>query len=160
MNLRKSNINFPLLIVSLLIVYLIAFIGGIFTSGNTSSEWYLSIRPDITPPNWVFPIAWNILYACIAISFYFSFLSSKNKKTKTNLITIFGINLFLNLLWSFLFFSMKNPFLAFINILILFISIIFMLNITKKLNKVSFYLLIPYLLWISFASLLNLIIIL
>jgi translocator protein len=148
----KKKINWKVLIASLLIVFGTALIGSIFTSQNTSSEWYQSIKPAITPPNYVFPIVWNILFFLIAISLYLSWTNTKNKKP---IIIVFGINLILNALWSYLYFGIQRPDLAFIELIVLWLSITAMIYTTYKINKISSYLLIPYLLWVSFAGILN-----
>lgn len=150
----KRGLDWKLLVKCIVIVYAIAYIGGIFTSSNTDSEWYSEIRPEITPPNWVFPIVWNILFFTIAISLYLSWKKS-NKKQKNTLAWVFGINLVLNALWSVFYFGLKNPSLAFIELLFLLVSIASMIYFTNKINKLSSYLLVPYFLWVSFAGVLN-----
>ena len=152
--MKKRGINWKILISSLLIVYAVAFIGSIFTSQNTDSEWYQSIKPDITPPNWVFPIVWNILFFLIALSLYFAWINAKNPQKK-KIALVFGINFILNILWSVFYFGMQNPLIAFIEIIFVLISILSMIFTTYKINKTSSYLLIPYLLWVGFASVLN-----
>lgn len=150
----KPKKNWKILLVSLIVVYLVAFVGSIFTSQNTDSEWYNSIRPSITPPNWIFPIVWNVLFFLIALSLYFAwFYSNKNQKTK--IIMVFGINFILNILWSLFYFGMKNPLLAFFDLILLEFSILGMIYVTSKINKKSSYLLVPYFLWVSFAGVLN-----
>jgi tryptophan-rich sensory protein len=146
------RIQWKKLILSLIIVYATAIIGSLFTSGNTSGEWYNSIRPSITPPNWIFPIVWNILFLLIAISLYLAW--AKNKENK-KIAIVFGINFLLNILWSYLYFTLKNPLLALIEIIILETSIIAMILVTYKIDKKAAYLLIPYLLWVGFATILN-----
>ena len=142
-NKMKKKINLKILILCLAIVYLIAFLGSIFTSGNTNSEWYQSVKPTITPPNWVFPIVWNILFFLIALSLYFAWINSK-KKDKIKIVIVFGVNLFLNVLWSFLFFFLKNPKFAFADLILLELSIISMILVTYKLERKSSWLLVPY----------------
>lgn len=149
------KINWRLLILCFAITYSVAFIGSLFTIQGVNSEWYQSIRPSITPPNWVFPIVWNILFFLIAISLYFLMISSKNKQMKTKVYIFFGINFLLNILWSVFYFSMKNPALAFIELIILWGSIISMIFISFKVSRKSSWLLVPYLLWVSFAGILN-----
>ncbi len=144
-----------ILIISLLIVYSTAVIGSLFTSNQVNSEWYQEIRPSITPPNYVFPIVWNILYLLISISIALSYYYSKNKKDKIKISFLFGVNLLLNILWSYSYFQLHNVKLAFFIILLILASIILLLYKTHKINKLSSYLLIPYLLWILFATLLN-----
>lgn len=150
----KKRIDWKVLISSLIIVYAIAFIGSLFTSPSVDSSWYESVRPSITPPNWIFPVVWNILFFLIAISLYLAWISS-SKKNKRKVIIVFGINFILNILWSMLYFGLRNPGLAFFEIILLWISILLMIKTTFKINKRSSYLLVPYLLWVSFAGILN-----
>jgi len=150
----KKKINWKVLISCLIIVYAVAFIGSIFTSGAVKSPWYESVRPAITPPNLVFPVVWTILFFLIALSMYLSLINS-NKKQKSSIILIYGINFLLNILWSFLYFGIKNPLIAFFEIFALLISIIAMIKISSKISKKAGYLLIPYLLWVCFAIILN-----
>jgi len=147
--------NWKPLLVSLIVVYATAFIGGIFTSGAVDSPWYQTIRTSITPPNWVFPIVWNILFFLIALSIYFLWTTAKNKSPKKSITLLFGMNLVLNAFWSYLFFGLQNPRAAFIEIIVLWISIISLLILSYRVNKKSFYLLLPYFLWVSFACILN-----
>jgi len=152
--LTKKRDNIAFLIWSFIIVALVAFLGSIFTSSNVNSDWYSSIKPSITPPNFLFPIIWNILFFLIAISLYLSWVySTKNEKRKV--ILAYGINFFLNILWSFLFFGLKQIILAFIEIILLFLSVLILIFVSYKIKRKSSYLLIPYLLWILFASILN-----
>jgi len=151
----KSKINFKVLITSLITVYLIGFIGGQFTSMATASQWYLSIKPSITPPDFVFPIVWNILFLLIAISLYLVWTKAKDKREKQEISLAFGINLALNLLWSIFYFGMRSPFLALIELIFLIGSIKIMMKVTAKIYKPAYYLLLPYLLWVIFAAVLN-----
>jgi len=142
-------------VYSILIVYIVAIIGGGFTSKSTNSEWYQSIRPSITPPNYVFSIVWNILFILIACSMYFSWINAKNIKIKKNIAFLFGINFVLNILWSVFYFGMRNPFLAFFGLIFLWASILFLIIGLYKISKKASYLLMPYILWVSFAGILN-----
>ena len=74
---KSRKFNWKVLVICLAIVYLVAFIGSLFTTQETDSEWFNSIKPSITPPNWVFPIAWNILFLLLALSMYFAWVSGK-----------------------------------------------------------------------------------
>ncbi len=156
----RRKFNWKVFIACILIVYAVAFIGSIFTSQNTSSAWYNSIKPSITPPNFVFPIVWNILFFLIACSLYFAWTAKfKNKTERKNsrrdVAVIFGINFFLNIAWSFLFFFLQLPGVAFFEIIILWASILSMMWITFYIRKISAYLLIPYAAWVAFAGVLN-----
>lgn len=148
------KLNYKLLVISFIIVILTAGIGSIFTSSGTDTEWYESIRPEITPPNYVFPIAWNIIFFLIAISIYTSFSNAKQNQ-KPTLIALFATNLILNILWSLFYFKMQNPFLAFIDIILIWMTILALIIYNYKISKTSSYTLVPYFLWVSFASVLN-----
>jgi tryptophan-rich sensory protein len=142
------------LIVSFLIIILMAYAGSFFTNLGTSSDWYQQIKPDITPPNFVFPIVWTILFVLIAISLYLTWTGSE-EEDKIRVAWIFGFNFALNILWSALFFGLRNPVFAFIEIIVLWISIWMMFFISWKINKIASWLLVPYLVWIAFASVLT-----
>ena len=142
--------NHKKLILSLIIVFGIGLLGGLF---NSSSEWYDSVKPSITPPSFVFPIVWNILFLLIALSLYFVWINKK--KDKKLFYYGFGINLFFNFLWSLLFFGLQKPGLAFVDLILIWFSIWIMIFASWKIDKKSSWLLVPYLLWVSFAGVLN-----
>jgi benzodiazapine receptor len=152
--MKNLKINWKIFILCLVIVYSVAYFGSMFTSQNTNSEWYSSIRPSITPPNWVFPIVWNILFFLISISLYLAWINS-NKKNKKKVVVFYFINFVLNIFWSYLYFGIKRPDLAFIEIIFLEISIGFLIYNNYKINKKSSWLLVPYFLWVGFAGILN-----
>ncbi len=152
---EQKSIEWKKLFFSFFIIFFTAFIGSLFTSENTDSSWYNSIKSEITPPNWIFPIVWNILFFFIAFSLYFSWIKLKNSKIKNRLFLLFGINLFLNALWSLLFFKLQNPLIAFFELIFLVLSTLSLMIFIKKIDKKSYYLLIPYLIWLIFARILN-----
>ena len=125
-------------------------IGSIFTI-NSVNTWYLTLnKPFFNPPGFIFGPVWTILYLLMGISLYLVW-----EKKKTNLKWIW-IQLVLNTTWSIIFFGLKNPALAFIIVLLLWFSIYQTISSFKKINKASAQLLYPYLAWVSFASVLNL----
>ncbi len=149
-----NKINWKALSVSIIAVLLTALIGGIFTSQGVASDWYQYIKPDITPPNYIFPIAWNIIFIMIAFSLYLAWTSA-SKTQKKSVALVFGFNLFLNALWSFFYFGLMNPLAAFVELISLWVSILLIILVVKKFSRASAYLLIPYLLWVAFAGVLN-----
>jgi len=153
--LQKPKTNWKILVYCLIAVYATAFIGSIFTSNAVKSDWYESIKPSITPPGYVFPIVWNILFFLIALSFYFAIINSKDSKDKRKITGVFVTNFLLNILWSVLYFGIRNPLASFIEIIFLIASIALMILVTCKISKKSAYLLVPYLIWVCFASILN-----
>jgi len=152
--IKKDNkkLNWFVFISCLVVVFIVAAIGSMFTD---TGAWYESIKPSISPPNYVFPIVWTILFYFIAVSLYYSWLALNKKKV----MIYYGINFILNILWSYLFFTMKNPSFAFIDIIVLWFSIMFLIVFSWKKSETASYLLIPYLLWVSFATILNYLII-
>lgn len=146
------GINYFKLIVSIVLCQMAGVIGSFFTISSVSS-WYFELnKPSFNPPSWVFGPVWVTLYFLMGISLYLVW----NKSAKKTLaITIFGIQLFLNSLWPVLFFGLRNPFFALIEIILLWISILLSIIYFKKISKTAAYLLIPYLLWVSFAGILN-----
>lgn len=123
------------------------FIGGIIFRNN--QIFYKSLnKPIFAPPGWLFAIIWPILYILIAISIYK--VSNKNKDYLKALI----INYFSNQIFSFFFFTIKSPFIAMIDTIIVLISSLYLYLESKKDNKLSANLLIPYILWNIFASIL------
>ena len=149
--IEKKKINWKVLAVSFLAVIIVSLIGS--STMNISEEsWYKQVRPSITPPDIVFPIVWTTLYILIALSIYFVWTSSKTKYQKKMILIVFGINLIANALWTWLFFGLQNTTAGLIDIGIIWLTCILMLMLSYKIDKRAFYMLIPYFLWISFAS--------
>lgn len=151
----KFKVKWGILIVCLIISFGTAFLGSIFTGSETNGDWYNSVKSDITPPNYVFPIVWNILFLLIAFSLYFAWVSAKDKKDKIRVGFLFGLNLVANVFWSYLYFGMHNPLLAFYDLIIIWFSILNAMYLLWDINRKSSWLLLPYLLWVSFAGVLN-----
>jgi len=145
------------MIVSVLIPLVIGLFGSFFTSGAIPT-WYAGLnKPFFNPPNWIFAPVWTLLYILIGISIYLIWTGRENKGkvSKKTVLIVFGIQLFLNLLWSVLFFGNHLISLAFADIILLWISILVNIYFCWKISKKSAWLLLPYLLWVSFASVLN-----
>ncbi|MFP4403398.1 MAG: TspO/MBR family protein [Nanoarchaeota archaeon] len=148
-------INIIKLIISIIICQLAGVIGSIFTV-NTIATWYETLnKPFFNPPGFIFGPVWIILYFLIGISLYSVWSKKINTKTKKLAIIIFFIQLILNAMWSIIFFGLKSPFFAFIEIIFLWIFIFLTMFYFNKISKIATYLLIPYLLWVSFALILN-----
>ena len=143
------------LIISLVITLVAGFIGSFATSQSVKT-WYLEInRPPITPPNWIFAPVWTALFILMGISFYLVWQKGIDYPGVKVAIIIFIIQLVLNVLWSFSFFALRSPKIGFVNILILWIMILITIIRFIKIAPVAGYLMIPYILWVSFASILN-----
>jgi len=144
--------NVEKLIISVLICLLAGFIGSIFTTPAITT-WYAALqRPSFAPPNWVFFPVWTSLFIMMGISL---FLVWQKKEKKVNALYIFAAQLVLNVLWSVVFFGLRSPLLGLIEIIILWIAILATILSFMKISRTAGYLLIPYILWVSFAAILN-----
>jgi tryptophan-rich sensory protein len=142
------------LVISIIICQLAGMIGSVFTMPAIPG-WYANLnKPSFSPPNWLFGPVWILLYTLMGISLYLVWNQKGSVGTKTALI-FFAVQLGLNTLWSLIFFGLRLPLAAFLEILVLWLFILLTILKFFPISKVAAYLLIPYLLWVSFASLLN-----
>jgi benzodiazapine receptor len=147
-------------ITKILTVVVTCLVVGYFSGMVTRSAiitWYPTlVKPSFNPPNWVFAPVWSTLYIMIGIAagLVWDRIESNTTLVKKALV-VFAIQLALNALWSYLFFGLKNPMLALLEIVILWLMIYETYVQFGKINKIAGYLFIPYLLWVSFAMVLN-----
>jgi tryptophan-rich sensory protein len=142
-----------------LIVWIAVCVGGgalvgVLTNGGDSA-WYRSLnKPTWNPPSWVFAPVWTMLYLLMAIAVW---LVSRyyDVHRRSRAVTIFVVQLVLNFLWSFLFFSLHSPTLALVDILALWLAILVTMREFSRVDARAAWLLAPYVLWVSFASILN-----
>ncbi len=147
-------IKIPQLILSIGLCLGAGVLGSFFTVSSIPT-WYATLnKPVFSPPNWVFGPAWTILYILMGISLYLVWTS--RFKLKQNAFNLFFVQLGLNVLWSIFFFGMKNPILALVDIVALWLAIFLTIKSFYRINRSAGNLLIPYLLWVSFAAVLNL----
>jgi tryptophan-rich sensory protein len=153
---KGEGMNIPKLIVSIVICQLVGIIGSIFTRPAIPT-WYVSlIKPSFTPPDWVFGPVWIILYFLMGIAASLVWQKGLEQKQVWHALILFGVQLVLNALWSFAFFGMRSPLAGLIVISILAVTIIFTIQSFLRASKAAGILLIPYFLWVAFASGLNL----
>lgn len=170
--------NFVKLFISIIVCELAGVAGSIFTSSEIAG-WYKGIRkPDFNPPGWIFGPAWTLLFVLMGISLYLVWVNkweirnkiSVDKKeiwnplskrffsgdwAKANIILIFATQLILNIIWSVIFFGMHRPDLAFFEVIMLWVAITFTIINFYRVSKKAAYLLLPYIVWVSFAAILN-----
>jgi benzodiazapine receptor len=152
---RSKLSEILLLFSSIIICQLAGIIGSLFTTPSIPS-WYAGInKPSFNPPNWVFAPVWTTLFLLMGISLYLVLRTGFNDKNVKIALAVFIFQLVLNSLWSFLFFGLHSPFLAFIEIIFLWIAILASIILFFRISWVAGILLIPYILWVSFASVLN-----
>ncbi|MCX6718464.1 MAG: tryptophan-rich sensory protein [Candidatus Staskawiczbacteria bacterium] len=165
-------------LVSIIICELAGAVGAGFTTPEINN-WYQSLnKPGFNPPNWIFGPVWTVIFVLMGISLYLVWserflvnnkinfkgrkpwnkLSQKflsGKWQKANIIIIFAVQLVLNILWSVIFFGMHSPGVAFFELLMLWVAIIYTIINFYRVSKTAAYLLLPYILWVSFAGILN-----
>ncbi len=142
-------------IISIIICQSAGIFGSLFTF-DSISDWYVTLeKPAFAPPNWIFGPVWITLYFLMGLSLYIVWKDELKSKTRNAFFVVFGIQLILNALWSFLFFGLRSPFLGLLDIILLDIMVIVTIIYTKSISKLTMILLIPYLIWIVFASFLN-----
>lgn len=129
-------------------------IGALFTTPKIPG-WYTTLeKPFFSPPNWVFGPVWTILFALLGIALYIVWEAHGHPRRKIALL-LFGVQFGLNILWSLFFFGLESPLLGFIDIVLLLILIVWMMVEFKKISSSAGRLLIPYILWVGFATILN-----
>lgn len=143
------------LIASIIICQLAGFIGSLFTTPAIPTWYKTLIKPSFSPPNSIFSPVWIALFLLMGISLFLVWQKNqKDKKVKIALL-FFTVQLVLNILWSVIFFGLKSPLLAFIEIIILWFAILLTILKFLKVSKPAGALLLPYILWVSFAAFLN-----
>ena len=143
------------LIISVALCQAAGIIGSLFTTPAISS-WYASLRkPAFAPPNWVFAPVWTTLYFLMGISLFIVWNIGLEKNSVRKSIVVFGIQLLLNVFWSYLFFGLKSPLLGLVEIVVMWLMILLTILVFFRISKKAAVLLIPYLMWVSVASYLN-----
>ena len=146
--------RYKLLVTSLALPLFVGILGSVVTI-NSISTWYQGlVKPSFSPPNYLFAPIWTTLYILMGLSLY-RVLKTKSSKKKSA-VQILLIQLFLNFLWSLVFFGFHQIFLGFLVIIVLWLSIFQNIRVFLKISKPAGYLLAPYILWISIAAILNL----
>ena len=147
--LKNKLLSFVLFFI---ITFSASFIGGLVTF-TFKEPWYSELtKSNFNPPDWIFAPVWTTLYLMMTLAIWF-FWHSKNREMNT--IYIYFIHIVFNTTWSVVFFGFHNIFFALLNLIILILLIVILILRFRRVNKVSSYLMIPYLLWSSFALFLN-----
>jgi tryptophan-rich sensory protein len=146
MDLRFLIIFIPLIL---------GFLSSISMIKNDWKPWYNKLnKPSWNPPSWLFAPVWSVLYLLMGVSSYLILISNK-KQEKILALLLFYIQLFLNIIWSPIFFGLKQPKQAFIVIVILWFLILLTIVLFMRISVIAGLLLVPYLLWVSYATTLN-----
>ena len=135
----------------LLVTFTAPGIGGFVTS-SFKEPWYSEIiLPTFNPPSWVFGPVWTTLYILMSVALWIAWNNSSEKKV----LQVYSVHLFFNAIWSVIFFGFHQVLIALIDLIIILAFIIWLMKIYYQINKISFVLMIPYLLWSSYALILN-----
>lgn len=145
----------PRFLVAVVPVVAVAVSASLITQLNIPT-WYAGLqKPGFTPPNWAFPIAWTLLYAMMAYAFWRILALSENRPGRSTAIVAFFTQLVLNGLWSFAFFGGQSPIAGLVVIVALIVAIIATIRAFWRLDRTAGLLLVPYIAWVSYATLLN-----
>lgn len=151
MTVRRSIV----LLACIGIAELAGIIGAVFTTPAIPG-WYAALaKPELAPPNWIFAPVWTTLFALMGIALFLIVRKREEGITVTTALAIFALQLVLNTLWSIIFFGLESPGGAFIELVILWLAILWTIILFAKLSKPAAWLLAPYLLWVTFAGYLN-----
>ena len=151
---KRIKKTWGFLLLSILVAHAAGIIGSVATSSSLST-WYQTLAlPSWNPPNWLFGPVWLTLYTLMGIAAYMIWLEKKSSKRDEALV-LYGSQLVLNTIWSLLFFGAQNPGLAFGEIIILLGLIILTTRSFFRLNRTAGWLMVPYIAWVSFATILN-----
>lgn len=143
-------------IYSLALTLAVGGLSALLTAGNMNIYEKVTM-PPLSPPSWLFPVVWTILYILMAVSFARVYIKRKNSpRMRRNAVGIYALNLFFNFLWSILFFNCGAYLFSFIWLLALWIIILIMFLNFYRTDKTAGFLLLPYILWVTFAGYLNL----
>jgi benzodiazapine receptor len=150
-----KGINIPVLIGFILGCELAGIIGSVFTVRSVQT-WYTTLqKPSFNPPSWLFGPVWTVLYLLMGIAAYLVWTRGWSASGVKTALAVFVVQLILNSIWSILFFGMRLPRWAFVEILFLWAAIAVTIFMFSKLSQAAALLLVPYILWVSFASVLN-----
>ena len=128
-------------------------VSALLTSGNMQMFEDIN-KPPLSPPGWVFPVVWTILYISMGVALYIVVVA-KDKKNNLPAYISFGVQLFFNFFWSIIFFNTRAYLFAFVWLVLLWVAIIVNIYFFYKINKTAGKILIPYLIWVTFAGYLN-----
>ncbi len=143
------------LLISLAVTYAVAYAGSAYSRPEINT-WYAELRkPAFNPPGWVFMPVWTVLYTLMAIAAYLVWQSRVHNRFKVLALSVYLVQLGLNFLWTYLFFAMRQPSYALLNIVALWLMIAITMTLFTRISRVAGLLLVPYLAWVTFAAILN-----
>ena len=150
-----ENIDWKKMISSLVICQLAGVLGAIFTTPSIPT-WYAALeKPFLVPPSWTFSVVWPILYLLMGLALYIVWDKGWEYREVRIAMGVFGLQLFLNFLWSILFFGLRSPFQGLVGIILLWLAILVTIVLFYRISRPAGLLLLPYIVWVTFAAYLN-----
>lgn len=149
------KINLKTLIISIAIPLAIGGLAALLTGGGMDTFEQVT-KPPLSPPGWLFPVVWTILYILMGVSSYLVYKSDAEQEVKAKALTVYGYQLIVNFLWPVFFFSFGWYLFSFLWLILLWILVFWTIRLFGEISKVAGYLMIPYLIWLTFAGYLNL----
>lgn len=151
----KRSTRVFVFLASILVCQGAGVLGSVFTAPAIPT-WYAGLKkPPFNPPDWIFAPVWTTLFLLMGISLYLVWSKETLGKSKKAAVAAFAIQLALNSLWSFLFFGLRAPLFGLLEIVVLWLFILLTLLLFYRLSRPAAFLLLPYLVWVSFATALN-----
>lgn len=144
-----------LLVLCITVCQLAGVVGSYFTDLSVSTWYPTLIKPPYTPPGWLIGAVWVVLYTLMGISLFLILNSNSRSGTLNSALIPFGVQLLLNIAWSGAFFGLRSPLYALVVIAALWLSIIITMKRFLEISRNAGVLLVPYILWVSFAAYLN-----
>ncbi|MFX1598861.1 MAG: TspO/MBR family protein [Promethearchaeota archaeon] len=141
--------------VSIISSLLIGFAGNIFNFESLETWYPTLIKPDWTPPNWIFAPVWSTLFILMGISTFLVWREGFDKRIVKIALSVYVIQFALNLMWSWAFFGLQSPLFGFIVIVVLWIAILANIIVYARISKIAAAILLPYIVWVTIASVLN-----
>lgn len=150
----KTNVDFKKLIVAVVIPLAVGGISSLIVNSGFKSYAEEAVKPPLSPPQWIFPIVWTLLYILMGISSYLVY--QKDKTSSKQPIAVYVIQLALNFMWPVFFFSLKAYLFSFIWLILLWAFVLAMTVMFYRTDKIAGLIQLPYLIWLTFAAYLNL----
>lgn len=150
-----KRISIVTLIIALVIPLLVGGVSAALSAKGMASYGTM-VKPPLSPPAWVFSVAWTILYLMMGFSSYMIVASDAEPRKKTMALIIYIVQLFMNFMWSIIFFNGRLYLAAFIWLIVMWLIVIFCAFRFYGINRGAAYLLVPYIMWLTFAAYLNL----
>lgn len=155
----SHKVNWSQLTIAILFCQAAGIFGTVFST-PTIPAWYMTLaKPAFTPPNWVFGPVWLLLYTLMGISLYLIWQHPGNGRDKAHGLMFFYIQLVLNAAWGMLFFGFRSPLIAFVDVVLLWVTVVVTMTYFRKVSTTAAGLLLPYIVWVSFAVILNFVIV-